>query len=249
MATNLMVPSVIGHRGAAAHAPENTRRSFRIARALGCRWVEFDVRLAADGGLVVLHDATLDRTTSGTGRAVDRTVAELASLDAGDGSGVPTLAQLLDLLAELGLGANVEIKAESVEQATVAGALAALACEEARKRHGLDLLISSFMPAALAAARGAATEVPRGLLRDRPGRDWRAAAADLGGISLRVQERCATAGLARAVHGAGLRLLAYTVNDPARAAALLAAGVDGLFSDVPDRILAVAGVAPAPPPA
>jgi glycerophosphoryl diester phosphodiesterase len=249
MATNLMVPSVIGHRGAAAHAPENTRRGFRIARALGCRWVEFDVRLAADGGLVVLHDATLDRTTNGSGRVIDHTVAELAALDAGDGGGVPTLTESLDLLAELGLGANVEVKAESVETATMTGALTALACQDARKRHGLDLLISSFVPAALAAARGAAAEVPRGLLRDRPGRDWRAAAADFGCISLHVQERCATAALARAVHGAGLRLLAYTVNDPARAAALFAAGVDGLFSDAPDRILAVARPEPAPPPA
>lgn len=234
----LHIPPVIGHRGAAAHAPENTFASFRKARALGCRWVEFDVRLAANGGLAVIHDATLERTTNGRGRVVDHSLADLAALDAGDGAGVPSLAQVLDLLAELGLGANVEVKAEG-EAAAVTGALAAVACEQARRKHGLDLLISSFSPAALAAARGAAAFLPRGLLCDAPGRDWQANVEALGCISLHVQARCADRALAAAVHEAGYRLLAYTVNDPDRALALVAAGVDALFSDAPDRLLTV----------
>ena len=238
MSDSLTIPSVIGHRGAAAHAPENTLAGFRKARALGCRWVEFDVRLAANGGLAVIHDATLERTTSGQGRVIDHDLADLASLDPGDGGGVPSLTQVLDLLAELGLGANVEVKAEGPE-APVTGALAAVACEQARRRHpGLELLLSSFSPAALAAARGAAAFLPRGLLRDAPGRDWQPTAASVGCVSLHVQQRCADRALADAVHGAGLRLLAYTVNDPARARTLLAQGVDAVFSDVPDRIMA-----------
>lgn len=236
MVNELIIPPVIGHRGAAAHAPENTLTSFRKAKALGCRWVEFDVRLAANGGLAVIHDATLERTTNGQGRVVDHTLAELAALDAGDGAGVPSLVQVLDLLAELGLGANVEVKAEG-EAAAVTGALAAVACEQARRKHGLDLLISSFSPVALAAARGAAAFLPRGLLRDAAGRDWRANTEALGCISLHVQARCADAALAAAVHGAGLRLLAYTVNEPDQARRLIADGVDSLFSDAPDRIL------------
>ncbi len=240
----LVIPPVIGHRGAAAHAPENTRAGFRKARALGCRWVEFDVRRAASGGLAVIHDATLERTTNGHGRVADHTLGELAGLDPGDGAGVPSLAEVLALLAELGLGANVEVKAEP-ENAPVTGALAAVACEQARRKHGLELLISSFSPAALAAARGAAPFLPRGLLRDAPGRDWRSAAEALGCVTLHVQARCADRALAEAVHGAGLRLLAYTVNDPAQARALLADGIDGVFSDVPDRILA--GLAPSRP--
>lgn len=236
MSEPLNIPQVIGHRGAAAHAPENTRASFRKARALGCRWVEFDVRLAANGGLVVIHDATLERTTNGRGRVVDHSLADLAALDAGDGAGVPTLAEVLDLLAELGLGANVEVKAEG-DAAAVTGALAALTCEQARRRHGLELLISSFSSSALAAARGAAAFLPRGLLCDAPGRGWQANMEVLGCISLHVQARCADRALAEAVHAAGYRLLAYTVNDPGRARALIDAGVDALFSDAPDRLL------------
>lgn len=238
MSDALVIPPVIGHRGAAAHAPENTLAGFRKAKALGCRWVEFDVRLAANGGLAVMHDATLTRTTGTEGRVIDRTLEDLAKLDPGDGGGVPSLAQVLDLLAELGLGANVEVKAEG-QAAAVTGALAAVVCEQARRKHGLDLLISSFLPAALAAARGAAAFLPRGLLRDAAGRDWQANAEALGCVSLHVQARCADRALADAAHGAGLRLLAYTVNDPIQARALFDAGVDALFSDAPDRILAV----------
>jgi glycerophosphoryl diester phosphodiesterase len=237
MTTALKIPPVIGHRGAAAHAPENTFAGFRKARTLGCRWVEFDVRLAANGGLAVIHDATLVRTTGVEGRVIDHTLEDLAELDAGDGYGVPSLHQVLDLLAELGLGANVEVKAEG-QEAAVTGALAAVACEQARRRHGLDLLLSSFSPAALAAARGAAAFLPRGLLRDTPGRDWQANLEALGCVSLHVQARCADRTLAEAVHDGGYRLLAYTVNEPARARALIDQGVDAVFSDVPDRILA-----------
>lgn len=237
MSDSLVIPQVIGHRGAAAHAPENTLAGFRKAKALGCRWVEFDVRAAADGGLAVIHDATLARTTGVEGRVIDHTLAELAELDPGDGAGVPSLAQALDLLAELGLGANVEVKAEGAE-AAVTGALAAIVCERARRKHGLELLLSSFSTAALAAAHGAAAFLPRGLLREAPGRDWRVMAGALGCVSLHVEARFADRALAEAVHGAGLRLLAYTVNDPARARALIAQGVDALFSDLPDRILA-----------
>ena len=237
MSIPLVIPQVIGHRGAAASAPENTLAGFRKAKALGCLWVEFDVRLAADGGLAVIHDPTLERTTGVEGRVIDRGLDELARLDAGDGEGVPSLVRVLDLLAELGLGANVEVKAESEAAAGVTGALAAVVCEQARHRHDIELLLSSFSPAALAAARGAAPDLPRGLLRASAGRDWREATAALGCISLHIATSRADRVLADAVHGSGLRLLAYTVNDPAHARALFAQGVDGLFSDCPERLL------------
>ena len=80
---DLNLPQVIGHRGAALAAPENTLESFREAAAQGARWVEFDVGLSADGQCFVLHDDTLDRTTSGKGPAHLKSVAELKMLDAG----------------------------------------------------------------------------------------------------------------------------------------------------------------------
>src|ERR1700675_1784021 len=107
---------VIGHRGAAAHAPENTLAGLRRAKALGCGWVEFDVRLTGDGALVLCHDPLLDRTTSGSGPVSAKSLAAIRQCDAGSwfapsfaGERVPTLDEALLLAAELDLGANVEI--------------------------------------------------------------------------------------------------------------------------------------------
>ena len=136
--TSTVFPSfgrVIGHRGAAARAPENTLAGLRGAKQLGCEAVEFDVRLTADGGLVLCHDATLDRTTTGHGRVSARSLAEVRDYDAGvrfnpafAGERVPTLNEALLLAAELDLAANVEIKADrGRDYATAAAVTAVLA--------------------------------------------------------------------------------------------------------------------------
>src|SRR5690606_29353427 len=96
---------------------ENTLAGFRKAAALGVRWIEFDVRLSADGECVLLHDDTLDRTTNGRGRADLLSLSELRRLDAGSwfgaefvGERIPTLDETIRLCSELGLAANVEVK-------------------------------------------------------------------------------------------------------------------------------------------
>ena len=101
------LPWVIGHRGASGSAPENTLAAFRKAAALGARWVEFDVRLSADGRCILLHDDTVDRTTDGKGRADRMMLEDLAGLDAGAwfdrefaGETIPTLEETIDLLGE-----------------------------------------------------------------------------------------------------------------------------------------------------
>src|SRR5271170_7173679 len=113
------LPPVIGHRGAAASAPENTLSGLRRAKALGCSWVEFDVRLTGDGALVLCHDPRLDRTTSGSGLVSANSLAAVRELDAGSwfdpsfaGERVPTLDEVLLLASELDLGANIEIKSD-----------------------------------------------------------------------------------------------------------------------------------------
>src|SRR5712692_9179692 len=115
----LRLPRVIGHRGAAASAPENTLAGLRRAKALGCAWVEFDVRLTGDGALVLCHDPSLDRTTSGTGAVSAQSLAAIRDCDAGSwfapafaGERVPTLEEVLLLAAELDLGTNIEIKSD-----------------------------------------------------------------------------------------------------------------------------------------
>ncbi|MEW5728299.1 MAG: glycerophosphodiester phosphodiesterase [Pseudomonadota bacterium] len=231
----MILPPIIGHRGAAGLAPENTLASFQAAAALGCRMVEFDVRLSADRVPVVFHDDTLDRRTSGRGPVAGHTLEQLRALDAGGGEVIPTLAEVLLLCRSLGLAANMEIKPDrGAERAT---ALAALA-------ESLGLwpaecpppLVSSFSEEALAAAREAAPGWPRGLLLGRLPPDWRARAEALGCASIHCSERELTSDAVRAVTVAGYPLLAYTVNDRARAESLWRMGVVSVFTDRPDQL-------------
>jgi len=244
------LPPVIGHRGAAAHAPENTLAGFRTAKALGCAWVEFDVRLTGDEALVVCHDDQLDRTTAGHGRISRLPLAAIRRFDAGNwfaprfaGERVPTLAEALTLCRELDLGANVEIKAERgrgpASGAAVARCLYRLA-------GGLPpVLVSSFLADAVAAAAALAPAIPRGMLWRKLPRAWRRVAEQLGCATI----HCGEAGLierhAAEVCDAGYPLLAYTVNDPARARQLFDWGVASVFSDAPDIIRPMAGAAQA----
>src|SRR5690606_3846906 len=108
---------IIGHRGVSQIAPENTLAAFRAARATGLNWIEFDVQLSKDGELVVIHDDLLDRTTDGKGLVQDLTLEALKLLDAGKwfgeqfaGEQIPTLQEVLPLLIEEGLHANIEMK-------------------------------------------------------------------------------------------------------------------------------------------
>jgi glycerophosphoryl diester phosphodiesterase len=242
------LPAVIGHRGACAAAPENTLASFRTAAEQGARWVEFDVRLSADGRCVLLHDDTLDRTTSGRGRADLLRLAELKAHDAGawfgpgfSGERIPTLEETIELLASLDLGANVEIKpAPGAEIATAEAVVTML--RESWPAHLPPPLLSSFKPEALAAAKQAAPEIARGFLCSKLGSDWKARAEALGCVTIHTDHRKLSAASVREVCDAGYPLLAYTVNDPARARELFAWGVSAVFSDCPGRLMGVAGL-------
>lgn len=239
----LDIPRIIGHRGACAHAPENTLASIRRAAALGARWVEFDVRLTREGDLVLMHDGDVKRTTNGRGRVLDLTLAELGALDAGAwfgaafaGERVPTLAETIALLAELGLGANIEIKSGAAEAGATAAALARILA--AHWRAAAPPLVSSFEVPALEAMRAVAPHWPRGLLLKEIGGDWRGLLDRLGAATLNVDHRPLDAGRVAAARAAGRPVLCYTVNDPARARQLFAWGVSAVFTDRPDALLA-----------
>ncbi len=187
------VPAVIGHRGACGHAPENTLASIREAAALGVRWVEFDTKLSRDGHVILFHDDKLKRTTGAPGAVADRDLAELQALDAGGwysdafkGEPVPTLRQAMAVLAGLGLGANVEIKASPGREDETGRMVAGLLRDA--WPAGLPVpLISSFDPVALAAARDVASDIPRALLV------FGIPATGAGGWKTRAARRC-TAG-------------------------------------------------------
>ena len=178
---------MIGHRGAAAAAPENTLASLRKAHELGARWVEFDVKLTRDGYPILAHDDRLERTTDGRGRFAAATLAEIAAArcrqlvraGASRASAVPTFEQALALCRALGLGINVEIKpcrGREIETARVA-------VETLLAHWPATLpapLISSFVPACLGVAREIAPAVPRGYLAGAP-------AAALAGAARRLR--------------------------------------------------------------
>jgi glycerophosphoryl diester phosphodiesterase len=233
---------VIGHRGAAARAPENTLAGFRMAKSLGCAWVEFDVRLTADGRLVVCHDDRLERTTTGTGRISKLPLGAIRQFDAGSwfdsvfvGEPVPTLREVLALCRDLGLGANIEIKARRGRGPATAAAV--VSCLDGLGDRSPPVLISSFLDDAVAEA-ASAPAIPLGILWRRIPRNWRKIAEQLGCTTIHCRETALTEKVAAKICNAGYPLLAYTVNDGARARQLFDWGVASVFSDVPDIIIA-----------
>ncbi|GAB4176426.1 MAG: glycerophosphodiester phosphodiesterase [Rhodocyclaceae bacterium] len=231
-------PRVIAHRCGGVMAPENTLAGLRAAARAGLRAVEFDVMLSADGTPFLIHDETLERTTDGQGRVAETHDAVLRSLDAGIRSGaefagerLPGLDEAIAACYALGLWANVEIKpARGHERQTgevIARTLGAL-------WRGEPPLVSSFSVRALEAARGLAPALPRALLVEDLGGEWRETAAGLGCVSIHTDAARLAPGEIEAVHEAGFWLAAYTVNDPGEARRLLDSGLDAIFTDRPD---------------
>jgi glycerophosphoryl diester phosphodiesterase len=233
------LPPVIGHRGAAACAPENTLAGLRQAKELGCRWVEFDVRLTRDGKLILLHDERLERTTDGRGKAIALPLATIRRFDAGcrfsssfRGEQVPTFAEAVAVLGELGLGANVELKAAH-DRGAETGALASSMLRQLWPRHLPEPLVSSFDHEALAGARAGDPEVVLGLLFNVVPKNWRRMAETLGCSTIHANHQRLHPALVADIRDAGYPVLAYTVNDPLRARTLYSWGVTSVFSDVP----------------
>jgi glycerophosphoryl diester phosphodiesterase len=240
----LVIPRVIGHRGAAAAAPENTLAGLRKARELGAEWVEFDVKLTRDGVPVLMHDERLERTTSGQGRVAETTLAAIEALDAGAwfepafrGEQVPTFEAALALCAELGLGINVEIKPCRGREAETARATV-----ETLLAHWPEAmpapLVSSFAPVCLAVAREIAPALPRGHLARALPRRWRAQMAVHGCRTLHLNHRWLSARQRAAILAAGVPLLLYTIDDPGRARQQLAAGVSAVITNRVGEVLA-----------
>jgi glycerophosphoryl diester phosphodiesterase len=241
------LPKLVGHRGAAALAPENTLAGFRAAAAAGVTGVEFDVWLSADGVPVVIHDATLERTTSGKGPVAAQTAALLGTLDAGAwfaprfaGERLPTLEATVALLAELGLAANIELKSEGNGARPLAQAVAAVVAR-AWPADRPPPVLSSFDAGCVAACRDVAPGIPRALLVETPDAEALAAARSMACLAIHASHRRLNEKLTAMVKNGGWRCAAYTVDDPARARRLLAWGVDCVITNAPDRLKAALG--------
>ena len=200
----------IGHRGGMGHAPQNSVAAFEKAIALGCDEVETDVWIAPDGRLVISHDRPTDRVSL-------------------------TLDAALDLCRGR-VGVNVELKCEGDEsRAAETGARVARRLAE---RSDPDAYVSSFWWGALTAARASAPTVRRAFVfSDSPDRDALIVSASAVGLwALHPERTFVTRELVTAAHAAGLRVNAWTVNDPDEIAEFAALGMDGIISDWPERI-------------
>ncbi len=243
----LELPRVMGHRGAAAVAPENTLAGLRAAVAMGMTWVEFDVMLSGDGVPVLFHDDNLKRITGRNALMAETGFAELVKLEAGAwfgtgfaGEPIPSLEQALSLSLSLGCTPNIEIKpTPGADVATAAAALETIARTWPAERPGP--LISSFSRRALEVARNRAPDLPRALIAWRLPRDWVKAAGALECSNLHLRGHRLRAKTAAKVKRAGYQLAAFTVNDPKKAQRLVRLGVDCIITDRPDAIEAALG--------
>ncbi|MFL9963335.1 glycerophosphodiester phosphodiesterase [Paraburkholderia sediminicola] len=229
-------PRLVAHRCGGTLAPENTLAGFDACVRHGYRMVEFDAKLSADNQLFLLHDDTLDRTTNGHGAAAERTWQQLAELDAGAwraaqfaGTRLATLADAARRCARDRIAANIEIKPcpgrDALTGSLVAGGALTL------WQGQTPPLLSAFSFDALAAARDAAPSLPRGMLFEQVPADWLRIVRELDCVSLHASHRYLSEPLVAQIRAAGLRVLAYTVNDPARAQLLAQWGVDMICTD------------------
>ena len=230
-------PRWVAHRGAGKLAPENTLAAFKLGASHGYRMFECDVKLSADEVLFMLHDATLERTTSGRGTAGELPWASLAQLDAGSwhspayqGEPLASFETIARYCLDNGHFLNIEIK-PTPGQETVTGTAVAKAAAQLWKDEAVPPLLTSFKVAALEAAKAAQPDLPRGLLLDELQPGWLDTARALGCVAIVCKYTLWTPDTVAAAKAAGFRALSYTVNDEAEAARLTALGTDGIITD------------------
>lgn len=226
---------IAAHRGDRADAPENTLPAFAAAFERGFAYVETDLQLTRDGQVVLMHDATVDRTTNGTGRVSQLTLEELRELDAGSwygeehrGTRVPTLAEFLDLLARSDSRALLELKGDWTP-AEVRAVLVDVYPRGVQNR----IAFASFSEDSLASLAIAAPAFPRIVLRKSLPKDPVAAVERFDAIAImtRTEELERRPDVVATMHAAGYGVLLYTLNTQSSWAEALALGVDGIATD------------------
>lgn len=233
-----MRTTIWAHRGASAKAPENTMEAFRLAHEMGADGIELDTHLTRDGELVVAHDETIDRCSDGSGRISDMTLAQLREYDFScgipgfRGISIPTLREVLEWLKDTDLLLNIDIKSGWVMYAGIEAKLVALV-------HAMGLhdrvIYSSFNPFSLILVKKHDPQARIGLITIGALGDphvfcsyLRADAIHPYYLTLMIP------GIIEACRSSGIKINAWTVNDPVHMAWLLRAGVDGIITDYPD---------------
>jgi glycerophosphoryl diester phosphodiesterase len=231
----------IAHRGASGHCPENTRAAFLRAIELGADMVELDCQITRDGAVVVIHDETLERTTNGRGPVRDHTLKEIKALDAGSwfgrefaGEEVLTLEEAVEILRGR-VGLNLEIKGVDPPgrlEIQCVGVVRSL-------RFSRETVFSSFSPPRMRLVRDLADDARIGVLVDA-GEPWTPAfalATELGAEALHAERSLVSATAIGEAHRRGLEVRVWSVNRPSEMESLAVLGVDGIFTDFPERLL------------
>lgn len=234
---------VQAHRGASAIAPENTLAAFRLAAEQGAKWVELDVALSADGTLVVIHDDSVDRTSSGKGPLGNLSLAQIAALDAGSwfdqrfaGERIPTLAEVISALGELGLSANVEIK-QHKHHKSLDQLVHAVQADISQRSAQTEIMISSFDPEALRAMHGLEPDLEMAMLWGRPPEDWAGQLAAIPATTIHMHYKALSIGMLEETARRGIKVRAWTCNDPVQLISFWGAGLTGVITDNPALFL------------
>jgi glycerophosphoryl diester phosphodiesterase len=234
-------PWVIAHRGASGHAPENTMAAFQRAVELGVGFIETDLQLTRDARFVAMHDSSVDRTTNGKGTVHEHTLAELRQLDAGKwfdrefmDQRIPTLEEILEFSRKHDVIFYLEVKYDSA-----LGMHHSLVAALNKAGDAARSIVISFDESTLAALRQVDSALMMGLLVEDSGTDQPKTAIELGVRQLCPRADLVTTELVDAAHRLDLQVATWTVDEPAQIRAMVAAGVDGIMTNFPDRVQAV----------
>jgi len=237
--------AMVAHRGASAYAPENTMAAFRQALAMNADYIELDVQLSKDGRLVVLHDATVDRTTDGKGEVRDLTFGELRRLDAGSwfgerfrGERIPSLEEVLDAFAGK-VGLLIELKQPAASPGIERRLAGTLMSRQLDVPSEPGVIVQSFDTEALKKVKSLLPHIPVAVLVNRSRAvttqdllDYREYAdaihTRLTGLSRPLVDR---------IHSYGMSVMGWTVRNRRNVAALAAAGADGIMTDDPSMVI------------
>lgn len=245
MHPDLPIPAVFAHRGASAHAPENTLAAFQLAITQNSDGIELDVTLTADGQVVVIHDTSIERTTTGKGKVKSMDLSTLRQFDAGSwfgpgfvGERIPTLNEVLDLVGDKVI-TNIEIKPNSSQFDQTTKKVASIVAQHSLKNK---VIFSSFNPRALAQIHQQLPSVPIGILL-RPGKLGALSKLIFDGWvsyrSIHPHYSTVTPKMIQRARDKGHRVIAYTVNHPEEIRRLYAMGIDGIFTDDPELALKI----------
>jgi len=237
-----LLANIIAHRGASGHAPENTLAAIALAHKVGARCVELDASISSDNIAFLHHDDTLDRCTDASGYLCAMSANELDKVKSSAGMAayknepLPRLSAAVSLLSELQMGLNLEIKPTPGLDAPTAIAV----CDVIREQWPMDLplVLSSFSKAALAVARDALPGAARALIVGAIPDDWQHQTQLLQCRNLHMAAPLLKKQQAVEITEADLGLYCFTVNEPDEAKQLLAMGVNGVFTDYPEKMIA-----------